>query len=43
MKKLLLVAATSTAFLTSTASFAETGRFYLKAEGGASRSMLTLV
>ncbi|WP_375333375.1 outer membrane protein [Candidatus Tisiphia endosymbiont of Xenochironomus xenolabis] len=37
MKKLLLVAATSTAFLTSTASFAETGRFYLKAEGGASK------
>lgn len=37
MKKLLLVAATSTSFLTSTASFAETGRFYLKAEGGASK------
>ncbi|WP_341757075.1 MULTISPECIES: outer membrane protein [unclassified Candidatus Tisiphia] len=37
MKKLLLIAATSTALLTSAASFAETGGFYLKAEGGAIR------
>lgn len=37
MKKLLLIAATSTALLTSVTSFAETGGFYLKAEGGATR------
>lgn len=37
MKKLLLIAATSTTLLTSAASFAETGGFYLKAEGGATR------
>ncbi|WP_425363788.1 outer membrane protein [Candidatus Tisiphia endosymbiont of Hybos culiciformis] len=37
MKKLLLIAATSTTLLTSVASFAETGGFYLKAEGGAIR------
>lgn len=37
MKKLLLIAATSTALLSSAASFAETGGFYLKAEGGATR------
>lgn len=37
MKKLLLIAAASTALLTSAASFAETGGFYLKAEGGAIR------
>ncbi|MDR0296924.1 MAG: outer membrane beta-barrel protein [Rickettsia sp.] len=37
MKKLLLIAATSTALLTSAASFAETGGFYLKAEGGATK------
>ncbi|WP_375331936.1 outer membrane protein [Candidatus Tisiphia endosymbiont of Temnostethus pusillus] len=35
MKKLFLIAATSTALLTSATSFAETGGFYLKAEGGA--------
>ncbi|MCC8398396.1 MAG: outer membrane beta-barrel protein [Rickettsia endosymbiont of Labidopullus appendiculatus] len=37
MKKLLLIAATSTALLTSAASFAETGGFYVKAEGGATK------
>ncbi|MFU7502027.1 MAG: outer membrane protein [Candidatus Tisiphia sp.] len=35
MKKLFLIAATSTALLTSATSFAETGGGYLKAEGGA--------
>ncbi|WP_341747923.1 outer membrane protein [Candidatus Tisiphia endosymbiont of Dascillus cervinus] len=35
MKKLFLIAATSMALLTSATSFAETGGFYLKAEGGA--------
>ncbi|BFD46704.1 MAG: porin family protein [Rickettsia endosymbiont of Sergentomyia squamirostris] len=37
MKKLFLIAATSTALLTSATSFAETGGFYLKAEGGATK------
>lgn len=37
MKKLLLIAATSTTLLTSAASFAETGGFYVKAEGGATK------
>ncbi|WP_425360030.1 MULTISPECIES: outer membrane protein [unclassified Candidatus Tisiphia] len=37
MKKLLLIAATSTALLTSATSFAATGGFYLKAEGGVVR------
>ncbi|WP_375358628.1 outer membrane protein [Candidatus Tisiphia endosymbiont of Neophilaenus lineatus] len=37
MKKLFLIAATSTALLTSVTSFAETGGFYLKAEGGATK------
>lgn len=35
MKKLFLIAATSAALLASATSFAETGGFYLKAEGGA--------
>ncbi len=34
MKKLLLIAATSTALLTSAVSFAETDDFYLKADAG---------
>lgn len=37
MKKLFLIAATSTALLTSATSFADVGQFYIKAEGGASR------
>ncbi|WP_367364638.1 outer membrane protein [Candidatus Tisiphia endosymbiont of Nedyus quadrimaculatus] len=37
MKKLFLIAATSTALLTSATSFADVGQFYLKAEGGASK------
>lgn len=37
MKKLFLIAATSTALLTSATSFAATGEFYLKAEGGATK------
>ncbi|MFP3018771.1 MAG: outer membrane protein [Candidatus Tisiphia sp.] len=37
MKKLFLIAATSTALLTSAASFADVGQFYIKAEGGANK------
>ncbi len=37
MKKLFLIAATSTALLTSTVSFADVGQFYIKAEGGVSK------
>ncbi|MDR0329324.1 MAG: adhesin, partial [Rickettsia sp.] len=37
MKKLFLIAATSTALLTSAASFADVGQFYIKAEGGATK------
>lgn len=37
MKKLFLIAATSTALLTSATSFADVGQFYLKAEGGATK------
>ncbi|WP_341753679.1 adhesin [Candidatus Tisiphia endosymbiont of Dioctria rufipes] len=37
MKKLFLIAATSTALLTSATSFADVGQFYIKAEGGASK------
>lgn len=37
MKKLFLIAATSTALLTSATSFADVGQFYIKAEGGATK------
>ncbi|WP_341757076.1 MULTISPECIES: outer membrane protein [unclassified Candidatus Tisiphia] len=37
MKKLLLIATTSTVILTSTTSFAEVGHFYVKLEGGATK------
>ncbi len=41
MKKLFLIAATSTALLTSIASFANSGQFYLKAQVGATNLGIT--